>query len=140
MKTGMRPAALALAALLALAACEKPPATTPEAAYQAFAIALRRGDTKTAYAALSKSTRDAVEARSREMVAASQGLLKDEPALMLFQSGTRPGPMGEVKVVEQSETASVLEVSGTRVKMIKDEAGRWVVDLSDLYATKQGPP
>jgi len=137
MKPRMRLPALALAVLLGLGACAKPPPATPEAAYQAFALALRRGDTKTAYAALSKGTRDAVEARSKELVAASQGLLKDEPALMLFQSGTRPAPLGEVKVVETSDAAAVLEVGGTRVKMIKDESGRWVIDLTDLYAPKK---
>ena len=139
----MRPATFVLAALLGLvtlSACEKPAAATPEAAYQAFAIALRRGDTKTAYAALSKSTREAVEARAKEISEASKGVVKNEPALMLFQSGTRPGPLGEVKVVEQNGDRAVLEVSGARVKMIKEDGGRWVVDLADLYAAKQGNP
>ncbi|MEW6430558.1 MAG: hypothetical protein AB1730_03525 [Myxococcota bacterium] len=135
----MRPAA-AIVALLTLSACEKPAAATPEAAYNAFAVALRRGDTKAAYAALSKSTRALVEARSKTLSEASQGMVKDEPALMLFQSGTRPGPLGEVKVVEQSADRAVLEVSGTRVTMVKEDGGRWVVDLSDLYATKAGAP
>jgi hypothetical protein len=135
----MRPATLALAALLGLA-CEKPAAATPEAAYQRFALALRRGDTKTAYDALSKATREAVEARAKEISDASKGVVKNEPALMLFQSGTRPGPPGEVKVVEQTGDRAVLEVSGTRVKMLKEDGGRWVVDLADLFARKQETP
>lgn len=135
----MRPAAPALTALIWLTACQSPPASTPEAAYQAFAVALRRGDTKAAYASLSKGSREAAEARAKAVVEASKGLLKQEPALMLFQSGTRPAPLAEVKVVEQSPAAAVLEVAGTRVKMIKEDGTRWVVDLTDLYAP-QGTP
>lgn len=135
----MRPVPLFLTGLLLLA-CQSPPANTPQAAYQAFALALRKGDTRSAYASLSRPTRDAVEARSKALVAASQGLIKDEPALMLFQSGTRPAPLGEVKVVEETPSTAVLDVAGTRVKMIKEDGGRWVVDLTDLYTRNQGTP
>ncbi|MEW5742214.1 MAG: hypothetical protein AB1938_25080 [Myxococcota bacterium] len=138
----MRPALL-LTGLMLVPACQSQPADSPKAAYQAFAVAIRRGDTKAAYASLSKSSRELIEARSKQLVTASQGLLKDEPALMLFQSGTRPAPLSEVKVVEESATSAVLEVSGSRVKMIKEDGGKWVVDLTHLLAEKkqaQEPP
>jgi hypothetical protein len=141
MKHSMRHAALLVFGLLPgfLWACQAQPANSPQAAYQAFAVAIRKGDTRTAYASLSKASRAAVEARSKELVAASQGLLKDEPALMLFQSGTRPAPLADIKVVEETATDAVLEVSGARVKMVKEDGGQWVVDLTELFAPKQQP-
>ena len=107
--------------------------TTPEGAYRAFAVALRKGDTPKAYAALSQATRKAVEARSKALAAASQGLIQDKPALMIFQSGTRPMPVSEATVVEQSDGMAVLEVAGTRVRMVREGDNRWAVDLAHLY-------
>jgi hypothetical protein len=138
MKERMRRATPLLFALLLAPGCARPPPSSPQAAYEAFATALRRGDARTAYASLSRSTQDAMTARSRAISEASGGVVRDEPALAMFQSGTRPAPLGEVTLVEESAGRAVLEVSGVRVRMIQDDGGRWAVDLSDLYAAKGG--
>lgn len=118
------------------AACQRQPPVprTPDGAYLAFAEALRKGDNKTAWASLSKPTHELVSARTKEIVQASNGLVKDEPALMLFQSGTRPAPIGEVKVLQADGSSAVLEVAAPKgpqkIKMLKD-GDRWVVDLTE---------
>ena len=65
---------------------------------------------------------------------------KNEPELMLMQSGIRETPVGEVKQRSLAGDSAELEVSGTggpqRVAMVR-EGGRWVVDLS---ATLQAKP
>lgn len=128
-----------LLSLCALAGCREQPPSTPEAAYRAFASALRAGDRAAAYAALSEPTREAIEARATQIAEASKGMVKNDPAVMLFQSGTRPEPLGEVKVLEQHDTTAVLEVGGARVTMVRDTAGRWRVDLHDAFAARGAP-
>ncbi len=126
----------------ALGACARAPSDSPEAAYRAFAEALRRGDGRTAYAALSSATRERVEARTRAVSEASQGLVKNDPALVFFQSGTRPGPLGELTRVSADDAQAVLEVAGAsgpqEVKLVR-ESGRWLVDLSDPLARRELP-
>lgn len=131
MKATMRWAWLAVAVLGA--GCDRPAEGSPEAAWHRFALALRRGDARAAYAGLSRETRALAETRARQISEASKGLVKNEPALMLFQAGTRPAPPGRVTVVEVAPTSAVLEVTGEagtqRVKLVKD-GEQWLVDLS----------
>ncbi len=132
----MRPATLALAALL-LFGCQRPPrADSPELAYLMFVEAIRRGESKKAWEALSPATRAAIEARSKEISAASAGVIKDDPALLVLQSGVRPQPAGEVKLLQSDGRAAVVEVSiGTQkqqVKLVKDEQ-RWTIDLAEAF-------
>jgi hypothetical protein len=120
-----------------LAACPGPGVDTPEAAYAAFAQAQQRGNSKAAYERLSEATRRAIEARSKEISAASGGSIRDEPALLTFATGAKPLPVTEVKVMKvEGDTATILAVAdGTsrEVKLVR-EAGRWKVDLSERFS------
>lgn len=115
---------------------------SPEDAYRGFIKALQKGDTKKAWSSLSALTRQKLEERSRAISEASQGGVRDEPELLIFQ-GTRPGPLGEVSPVKADETSAVLRVaSGSKphqVKLVK-ESGRWRIELSDAIAATQTPP
>ncbi|MFO0594193.1 MAG: hypothetical protein U0228_02785 [Myxococcaceae bacterium] len=119
----------------AVAACKRPPAAdTAEGTYRLFLAQLDRGQARQAWQLLSPATRDKVSARSKELVAASNGLVRDEPELLLFQ-GSRPGPVTEIKARTAESNTTVLEVttaSGSQdVRLVKDESGRWLIDLSD---------
>jgi hypothetical protein len=127
-----------------ICACERPAARRPEElAYRAFAEAVRRGDPAAAWGTLSQRTRQLMEAKAKVVSEASAGVVKDEPALMLFQSGTRPAPTGEVKVVESDGGTAVIEVSVSgrphRVVMVR-ESDRWMVDLSDVLHEEANQP
>jgi hypothetical protein len=117
------------------AGCDKPAPHTPEAGYRAFAEALRRGDSRTAWSSLSSASRAVVEARSKAISEASKGVIKDDPALMLLQSGTRPAPVGQVKLLGSDGGTAVLEVTSgavvQQVQMVRD-GDLWVVELSDI--------
>jgi hypothetical protein len=132
-----------LMALLGVLACERPAPRTPVAGYRAFAEALRRSDAHGAWATLSRPTRAALEARARDIATASGGLIKEDPALMVFQSGTRPAPVGEVKVLQADDRAAVVEVVGARgpqrVALVRD-GDEWLVDLADIFSEKQPAP
>lgn len=125
---------LVLVVMLTFAGCvAKAKAGTPEAAYTTFVSALQRGDAKTAWSLLTPATRDVVTAKSKAISQASQGLVRDEPEVLLFQAG-RVGALGDVKPVSVDGDRAVLKVSsvgGERdVKLVKD-SGRWLIDLSD---------
>lgn len=132
----MRVALATCLIVLAAGGCKRPaPVSGPDGAYRAWATSVRAGDARGAYAGLSAKTRAAMEARTRAVADASFGLVKDDAALAMFQSGVRPGPVGEVKVVESSGDSAVLEVTseGTThtVRMVKDD-GTWAVDLTQM--------
>ncbi len=128
----MRTLGVVLLVLLG-AACKRQPTNSPEGTYRAFVDALQKGNTHRAWTALSKQTQQKVEQRSKEIAAASKGVVRDEPELLLFQ-GSRPGPIGEVTQLRADDTSAVLQVAsaaGTReVKLVKD-SGKWFIDLSD---------
>jgi hypothetical protein len=132
-----------LMAVLGVLACDRPAPRTPVAGYRAFAEALRRSDAKGAWATLSRPTRAALEARARAIATASGGLIKEDPALMVFQSGTRPAPVGEVKLLRADDRAAVVEVVGAsgpqRVALVHD-GDEWLVDLVDVFSEKQPAP
>jgi hypothetical protein len=128
-----------------LLACERPAPRTPEAGYRAFADAVRRGESKPAWAALTRPTQTALEARSKAISEASKGLIRDEPALMLLQSGIRATPSQEltIKTLSSDGGTATLEVAGStgtqRITMIHD-GDRWLVDLSDVLLQGTNPP
>lgn len=128
---------------LSAVTCQKAPAADPEAAYRTFAAALRRGDTKTAYGSLSDATRKAAELHSATIAGATRGAVRDLPELMLLQSGTRPEAVGEVKVIERSESWAILEVGSStgqaRVKLVREANGRWAIDLTHAYPQQVTP-
>jgi hypothetical protein len=128
---------LVLSVLLVSAIGCKPKAIdTPEAAYRNYAAALKRGDAKTAWAALSTKTKSAAEARAKQVESASGGMVKAEADRMLFASGVKAVEPGEVKVLESGEANSTLEVKAGelvwREQMVRED-GRWRVDLSGHF-------
>lgn len=144
-KTGMKPPMRLWWLLLGgICACERPAVRRQEElAYRAFVEAVRRGDSTTAWGALSQRTKQLMAAKSKIVSEASMGVVKDEPALMLFQSGTRPAPTGEVKVLESDGGTAVIEVSLSgrphQIVMVR-ESDRWVVDLSDVLQREANQP
>ena len=137
----MRCLAIVVSVVL-LAACERPVSkpSSPEATYRQFAEALRGRDPKLAWELLSPSTKTAAEARSKAVAAASQGVVRDDPMIMVLQSGVLPDPtIGDVTVKTAGDPVTVLEVGApTRrqaVTMVKDPiTGSWSVDLSGAFA------
>ena len=126
-----------------LAACDrqatKPPASSPEASYRQFAEALRGHDPKVAWELLSSPTKSAAVQRSKTVAAASQGLVRDDPMIMVLQSGVLPeANIGDITVVSKTEQAVQLEVGAPahrqQVTMVKEQAtGPWLVDLSIAF-------
>lgn len=133
--------ALLLVAMVTTAGCRRAAPHTPEAAYRGFIEALQKGQSRKAWALLSPATRERVQERARAISAASQGTVRDEPELLLFQ-GTRPGPLGEITQVSADEQTALLRVasaSGAReVKLVKD-SGRWLIDLSGTLERSDTP-
>ncbi len=140
----MRCLAIAVSVVM-LAACERPVSrpSTPEATYRQFAEALRGHDPKLAWELLSASTRAAAEVRSKAVATASQGIVRDEPMIMVLQSGVLPDPnIGDVTVVSKDENQAILEVGSPsrrqKVTLIKDAAGTgWAIDLSAAFAPRE---
>jgi hypothetical protein len=141
MKKGMRTSWGVLLVLMAVSACRREQPVSPEQAYVAFIDAIQKGNSHKAWVQLSKQTQQKVEARSKEIAAASKGIVRDEPELLLFQ-GSRPGPIGEVTQVRADDSTALLKVAsvtGTReVKLVKD-SGRWLIDLSDTFEGRGSP-
>jgi hypothetical protein len=123
-----------------LMACERPAPRTPEAGYRAFAEALRRSDARGAWATLSRPTRTLLEGKAHAISEASGGVIKEDAPLMVFQSGTRPGAVSEVRLVQSDGETAVVEVAGAprpgRVKLVRDGQS-WLVDLVDVFGEKQ---
>lgn len=134
-------ALLLVVAMVTTVGCRRAAANTPEGAYRGFIEALQKGQTRKAWALLSPATRERVQERSKAIAAASQGTVRDEPELLLFQ-GTRPGPLGEIVQVSADEATALLRVasaSGPRdVRLVKD-SGRWLIDLSDTLERRGTP-
>jgi hypothetical protein len=134
---------LHLLLLFGMNACDRREARAPEElGYRVFADAVRRGDSAAAWANLSQETQALMNAKAKAISEASKGVVKNEPALMMFQSGIRPPPLGDVKMIESDGGAAMLEGSATgeaqRIRMVR-EGGRWVVDLSDIFREAKQP-
>src|SRR4051794_13313953 len=94
-------ARIAIVALLVLIACSKPRRDRPDEAYKSFSAALRKGEVQAAWGALSGATQKAITAKAKEVAGASGGSVKEDPALMLFASGYKALPQGDVKVASE---------------------------------------
>lgn len=125
-----------MCALLSFVSCRRETsAATPELAYRSFIDALNRGQTRKAWGYLSTSTRERVQAKSKELAQASKGLVRDDPETLLF-AGSRPPPSATLTVtpVSADESSAVIAVSdgggSHEVKLVKD-SGKWFVDFSE---------
>jgi hypothetical protein len=128
-------ALVGIAALLA--ACERPRWDRPDEAYKAFSQALRKGEVQAAYGALSADTKKVIEARSKAVSEASGGSVKDEPMLMVFASGYKPLPQGDLKVLKEEGQSAVVEIAfdggATQTQLMTKEGDRWTVNLTEAF-------
>lgn len=125
---------LFLVGLAGLAGCRSDRFDTPDDAYRLFSSALKRSDVNTAWDSLSAETRALLEAKSKQLAAASNGAIKDEPKMLTFVSGVKVQPIGEVKVLKTEGAVAMLEVtdaSGKREQKMVKVDNRWYVDFTD---------
>lgn len=131
----MRPVWVVCALLVFVSCRRETSAATPELAYRSFIDALNRGQARRAWGYLSTSTKERVQAKSKELSLASKGLVRDEPETLLF-AGSRPpaSSMLSLSPVRSDENTAVLTVSdgggSQEVKLVKD-SGKWFIDLSE---------
>lgn len=136
----MRPAfaALFLGGVI-LVGCNKPPADHPVDAYLAFARVADKNP-KAGYDALSKKTRELLDAKAKMLSDASGGSIQNEPAAIFFSRPGNAAPLGDVKLLEQTAEAARISVTAdgkTReVKMVREDS-RWRVDLSDAVSATE---
>jgi hypothetical protein len=124
---------LLVLALLALGGCRSPQ-QSPEEAYKAFHAKVQQQQYKEAYAALSQSTKEAIDARVQKLKEASGGTLKADAYEVFFANSVPPPDVTEAKVVsEEAGVATVRVVSSDKsreVRMVREPSG-WKIDLSE---------
>jgi hypothetical protein len=142
---------LPLLVLFSLAACRGDRVDAPEEAYRTFTAAWKRSELPAMWDSLSPDTRKLLEDRTREVVAASKGAIKDDPKappdrlpqLLAFASGVKAQPITDLKVLETHEAMAMLEVTEGGVKrqqkMVK-VGERWYVDLTESLKAGAGSP
>lgn len=122
-------------AVCALGGCQRPKWDTPVEAFRSFQASLKRGDGKAAWEALSRDSRGRLEARMREVAAASGGVVPEDAAGAALASGFKFEPADEVTVKEQRDDTAVLRVkakSGEREQRMVREEGKWRLDLLNV--------
>ncbi len=131
-----RPMRAPVVLAVAVVGCQNPRWDSPELAYASFAKLLQKGELKAAYDALSGPTREAIEARAREVADASGGAVRDDPAYMTFLTGVKPQPVTRLELVEHKGTEAIVRVTSgeksAEVRLVK-EGDRWKVDLTDAF-------
>ena len=123
-------------ACLALIGCNRPTWSTPDGAYALLVGAVKKGDYKVAWDALSEASKRAIEERSKALAAASGGALEDDPQALFFGSGEQPQPAQKIEVVREEGEVAVISVTPDEgpprdLRMVK-ESGGWKLDVSDL--------
>jgi hypothetical protein len=123
-------------AVLALASCQRPKWDTPVDAFKSFQGALKRGDAKTAWEAISRDSRGRIESRLREVSQASGGVVpENETAMMALGTGIKTDPVGEVSLKESNGDVAVVLVKikdAQREQRMVREDGKWRLDLLPL--------
>ena len=103
---------------------------TPEHAYAAFVRAVQKDEEKTAFAALSEPTRQALTEQARAISQGSGGAISPDPA-KLAVVGARPAPT-HVETVSNDGQRAVLKVTApdltAEVTLVKEFDG-WHVAL-----------
>lgn len=126
---------LILVAICALAGCQRPKWDTPVDAFRTFQAALKRGDGKAAWEALSRDSRGRIEARMKEVAAASGGVVPEDAAAAALATGFKLEPADEVTLKESTADTAVLKVKVKSVereqRMVREE-GKWRLDLLPL--------
>jgi len=124
---------LLLLAVPTLGGCNRPSYETPVKAYQTFLRSVQRGDEKTAYAALSQPTQDALKAKAQTASDASSGAVKADPVAFFLSNIPPPADVAEVTLAsEKGDEAKVSVVSSgvtKQVQMVRETSG-WKIDLT----------
>jgi hypothetical protein len=127
------PAIPLLLVLLALGGCNRPSYETPVKSYRTFHRAVQYGELKTAYASLSQSTQEALQARARTVADASGGAVKADPVAFFFANVPLPADVTDVSLLsEEGDVARVVVVSSagkSEVRMVRELSG-WKLDLT----------
>lgn len=128
--------ASALAALTGFSACNRPDWTTPVKAYLSFANALKKGEAKVAWGALSERSKQRLTERSKVIAAVSDGGMSPKPELLLFAGGGTAQEMSEVKLIREEGKDAVLSVvpvegPAVEVRMVRESDG-WKLDVSEM--------
>jgi hypothetical protein len=111
---------------------------TPVEAYKSFVRAVQKGDSKTAFAALSNQAQSRLRQRAKEISAASEGAVKDEPEALLIPPSAPREALSEVKLERQEGNRAVINAAaGNRlqVPMVR-ESGAWKIDLSEFINSR----
>jgi hypothetical protein len=129
-----RLAAALLAGLLAVSGCRRP--AGPAEAYRAFAAAARAGDSERVWDRLSTASREALDARAREVAARAPGGVVPPSGKELVLGDLAAGAprIRSVVVLRESRDAAVVAVEvegreGAREVPLVREAGVWRVVL-----------
>ena len=121
--------------VLACSACQRPRGDDPAEQYLLITKSAQRGDSKTAFAALSSATQRKVEAQARELAALSDGGVRDDPPNLLFRQLQLPSAAPDITVTKRDANTAILKVVvGARtadVRMVL-ENGVWKLDLLDV--------
>jgi hypothetical protein len=132
----MRLGFFAIAALAFLSGCQRPKWDTPVDGFRSFQLALKRGDAKAAWDAISKESRGRIEAKLKAVALASGGVIPEgEAAAMALATGLKSEPLGDVTLKEASGDAAVVlvKVKDTpREQHMVREDGKWRLDLLPL--------
>lgn len=130
--------ALAVASL----ACNRPKWDTPVDAYLSFVRAMQKGDSKTAWYGLSTESKQALEARAKEISEATGGAVRASPQPLFFGGGFEAPPVRSVQLVSQEGKAAKLSVvaeGGTEreIRMVQEQEG-WRLDVTEMLGEMGG--
>lgn len=106
----------------------------PVTAYSALATSVEKAEYRKAYDSLSAPTRQLLEQRAKALHAASDGGIKDDPALLFFSSSTQVSAPESVQSVSNDGSRAVLRVRSRRgeqtLVMAREDSG-WKLDLTE---------
>ena len=117
--------------LAALFGCDPLQSSDPVGAYKGFLSVLERGETERAFKALSKRTRERLEAQAQAASQAAGGTLEAEPSLLAFPLAGRPGNVSDVQLLRREGERAVLQVTANGQKhelTLVFEEGAWRID------------
>ena len=117
--------------LAAVFGCDPLKSSDPVGAYSAFLRVLERGETERAFKALSKRTRDRLEAQAKAASQASGGTIEAEPSQLAFPLAGRPGNVSDIQLLRREGDSAVLQVTinGQKQELTMVlEDGSWRID------------
>ena len=116
--------------------CQRPKWDTPVDGFRSFQLALKHGDARSAWEAISRDSRGRIESKLKAVSKASGGVVPEgEAAAMALATGLKSEPMGEVSLKEATGDRAVVLVKvkdSQREQLMVREDGKWRLDLLPL--------